>query len=132
MTGRWTFEREFTVLSYLPHMHVRGIAAEYVAHYPDGRTEPLLDVPRYDYNWQLNYEYPEPKTFPAGTRLEVKMRFDNSPENTANPNPETPIRFGLDTTLDEMALGWMYYSWTDKNVEATGPAFDESEAASSD
>lgn len=107
-----TFDRPFRVLSYLPHMHYRGVAAEYKAFLPDGSVETLLDVPRYDYNWQLYYEYPKPRLFPAGTRVEVKMWFDNSEQNESNPNPEKATRFGLATT-DEMALGWMYYTFED-------------------
>ena len=105
------FDRDFTVLDYLPHMHVRGVMAKYRAFFPDGHQENLLDVPNYDYNWQLSYDYPEPRSFPAGTTIEVMMEFDNSADNEVNPNPETAIRFGLDTTMDEMALGWMSYSY---------------------
>ncbi len=108
-----TFDRPFRVLSYLPHMHVRGVAAEYKAYLPNGSVETLLDVPRYDYNWQLYYEYPSPRLFPAGTRVEVKMTFDNSENNPSNPDPKKPIRFGAATT-DEMALGWMYYTFEDQ------------------
>jgi hypothetical protein len=113
--GKWvvgmaqTFERPITILNYLPHMHLRGAAAEYTAFYPDGRSEVLLSVPRYDYNWQLAYEYPVPRTLPAGTRIEVKMVFDNSTNNLSNPDPAKAIRFGLETTA-EMALGWMYWA----------------------
>ncbi len=103
-----TFERPIEVLSYLPHMHLRGAAAEYRAVFPDGSVEQLLSVPRYDYNWQLNYEYPEPRTFPAGTRVEVDIVFDNSARNEDNPDPTATVRFGAKTT-DEMALGWMMF-----------------------
>lgn len=113
-----TFERPFTVLNYLPHMHLRGTAAEYRAYFPDGREETLLNVPRYDYNWQLYYEYPEPRQFPAGTRIEVKLKFDNSQENESNPDPSEAVRFGLETT-DEMAFGWMYYSYSDQEAIPT-------------
>jgi hypothetical protein len=99
-------------------MHVRGKSAKYEAFYPDGTSEVLLEVPKYDYNWQLAYEYPEPKLMPAGTRIEVEMVYDNTATNTANPNPGEPISFGLDTTLDEMAFGWMYYSY--ENARVTG------------
>ena len=114
-----TFERPIRVLNMLPHMHLRGVAAEYTAFYPDGTSEKLLDVPRYDYNWQLYYEYPEPRSFPAGTRIEVRLTYDNSAENLSNPDPSKPTGFGLETT-DEMAFGWMYY------------AYDEGTAAASD
>jgi hypothetical protein len=110
-----TFDRPFEVLNFLPHMHLRGSAAKYTATYPDGRSEVVLDVPRYDYAWQLYYEYPEPKQFPAGTTIAVEMTFDNSPDNENNPDPTKDIRFGPSTT-DEMALGWMAYSWTDRET----------------
>jgi hypothetical protein len=99
-------------------MHLRGVAAKYTAFFPDGTSEVLLDVPRYDYNWQLYYEYPEPREFPAGTRVQVDMTFDNSPENPSNPDPNKTVRFGGSTT-DEMALGWMYYSWADEAGDAS-------------
>jgi hypothetical protein len=89
-----------------------------MAFYPDGTNELLLDVPSFDYNWQLYYEYPEPKLLPAGTRVECEMVYDNSANNPSNPSPEKPIKFGLDTTLDEMAFGWMYYSY--ENARVTG------------
>lgn len=115
-----TFDRPFSVLSLLPHMHVRGVAATFEAFYPDGRQEVLLDVPEYDYNWQVDYQYPEPRHFPAGTRIEVTMTFDNSTENESNPDPNKAISFGL-LTQDEMALGFMQWSWDDEEMPgATG------------
>lgn len=112
------FDRPFTIHSYLPHMHFRGAGAEYTAFLPDGSVEKLLDVPSYDYNWQLNYRYEDMRTFPAGTRVEVRMRFDNSDANEANPDSQRPIRFGLPTT-EEMALGWMTYTWEDDGEAAS-------------
>lgn len=113
-----TFDKSFTIHSYLPHMHFRGAGATYTAYLPDGRVEQLLDVPRYDYNWQLNYRYDDLRTFPAGTRIDVQMIFDNSLNNEANPDPTKTIRFGLPTT-DEMALGWMTYTWEETSEAAT-------------
>lgn len=112
------FEKPFTIHSYLPHMHLRGTAAEYVAYLPDGTVQRLLDVPEYDYNWQLDYRYEDLRTFPAGTRIEVRMTFDNSTGNASNPDPTKPISFGLETT-DEMALGWMTYTWEDESQTST-------------
>lgn len=113
-----TFDKDFKILNYLPHMHLRGVAAKYTAYLPDGSEEVLLDVPRYDYNWQLYYEYEEPREFPAGTRIKVDMTFDNSKENPSNPDPTRAVRFGGSTT-DEMALGWMYYSWSKDAKKST-------------
>src|SRR5262249_27870266 len=50
---------------------VRGRDMTYVAHYPDGRSETLLSVPKYDFNWQITYELAQPKLLPKDTRLEV-------------------------------------------------------------
>ena len=115
-----TFKEPTTILSYLPHMHFRGTAAEYVAFYPDGTREMLLKVNEYDYNWQTIYRYNEPKLVPAGTRVEVRMWYDNSPEKalTAHINPERAVAFGLPTT-DEMMNGWIGYANTEpKDFEA--------------
>ena len=74
-----TFEDDTTILSLHPHMHLRGKDARYIAHYPDGTTEQLLYVPEFDFNWQLDYTYAEPKKVPAGTRVEFTAHYDNSP-----------------------------------------------------
>ena len=47
--------------SLTPHMHVRGKDMTYTAFYPDGTSEVLLRVPRYDFNWQITYELAKPK-----------------------------------------------------------------------
>lgn len=115
-----TLDRPIRIFELMPHMHLRGSKAIYTAYYPDGKVEKLLDVPRYDFNWQTAYEYKEPKVLPKGTRLEVRMTFDNSTNNPANPDPTKAIRFGGPTT-DEMALGWLTYAYADE-TPATSPA----------
>ena len=105
-----TFERDSLLLGYTPHMHVRGKYAKYVATYPDGTQETLLEVPRYDFNWQTHYEYPTPgKKIPAGTKIELTMSWDNSAENPSNPDATKEVRYGGPTT-DEMMFGFISYS----------------------
>ncbi len=108
------FEHDTTLYSLLPHMHLRGKYASYTAFYPDGTEELLLEVPRYDWNWQTNYEYREPKFLPAGTRVEVVMTFTNTEERNAATALELdttrPVRFGGPTT-DEMMLGFLDYAY---------------------
>jgi len=95
-----------TVLTAMtPHMHVRGKDMTYIAHYPDGREETLLSVPKYDFNWQITYELAEPKVLPKGTRLEVIAHFDNSANNKFNPDPAQAVRWG-DQTWEEMMIGF--------------------------
>ena len=100
---------------------LRGKAAFYQAVYPDGRRESLLDVPAYDFNWQTNYVLKEPKMLPAGTRIEVKMVYDNSAENAERVgfNPAREVRNGGPTT-DEMAIGFIDYCLTEPIDTASG------------
>jgi peroxiredoxin/mono/diheme cytochrome c family protein len=88
-----------------PHMHLRGKSFRYEAHYPDGTSEILLDVPRYDFNWQITYELAEPKRLPKGTKLACTAHFDNSENNPANPDPTDTVKFGPQT-WHEMMIGW--------------------------
>src|SRR5215204_3546729 len=69
------------ITSFTPHMHVRGKDMTYIATYPDGRTEVLLSVPKWDFNWQITYQLKEAKRMPKGTKIEVIAHFDNSPQN---------------------------------------------------
>jgi hypothetical protein len=68
----------------------------------------MLDVPRYDFNWQLLYRFSEPLTLPAGTIIQAKGWFDNSTGNPANPDPNKTVRWGPQT-YDEMMLGYIEY-----------------------
>ncbi len=95
------------VLSFLPHMHLRGKAARYDVLTADGK-ETLLDIPRYDFNWQLLYRLAEPRTLKQGDTIRFTAWFDNSDKNPANPDPTKTIRWGPQTE-DEMHLGYVEY-----------------------
>lgn len=101
----YRFRRDSIVTALFPHMHLRGKAFRYEAEYPDGTREILLDIPRYDFNWQNAYVFREPKRFPAGTRLKCFAKFDNSSENLSNPAPDQPVRWG-EQTWEEMMIGY--------------------------
>src|SRR5262245_60858756 len=49
--GCYTFDKDVDLLSYFPHMHVRGKDMEFKAIYPDGRSEILFRTPSYDFQW---------------------------------------------------------------------------------
>jgi hypothetical protein len=101
----YVFQEDRLLLTLTPHMHLRGKSFRYEAAYPDGKKEILLDVPRYDFNWQITYKLAEPKLLPKGTRLRCFATFDNSADNLNNPNPNANVRFG-EQTWDEMLIGW--------------------------
>jgi hypothetical protein len=108
----YTFTHDAQILSFLPHMHVRGKAFKYVAVGPDGKEEVLLDVPRYDFNWQTCYRLKEPKAVKKGTTIRAYARFDNSKDNPFNPDPGKDVRWGQQT-WEEMLVGYMDYVKTD-------------------
>ena len=99
-----TLGADMRIFDLQPHMHLRGKSFEFRAIYPDGTTETLLRVPKYDFNWQISYQMPKDKIFPKGTRIEAEAHFDNSANNPSNPDPSKEVRFGLQTT-DEMMAG---------------------------
>ncbi len=99
------FRHDELLISLMPHMHLRGKSFRYELEYPDGQREVLLDVPRYDFNWQLVYLLEKPKLIPAGSTLYCEAHYDNSARNLANPNPQERVRWG-DQTLEEMMIGW--------------------------
>jgi hypothetical protein len=97
--------RDTMLTAFTPHMHVRGKDMTYVAHYPDGTSETLLSVPKYDFNWQLTYQLAKPKVLPKGTDIEVIAHYDNSANNKFNPDPSKDVRWG-DQTWEEMMIGF--------------------------
>ena len=114
--GRHRFLKDTMLLSLMPHMHLRGKSFKFEAQYPDGTKEVLLDVPQYDFNWQLRYYLSEPKLMPKNTRLECTAHFDNSAENLANPDPTATVSFG-EQTWEEMMFG--FYTAIDPKEDRT-------------
>jgi peroxiredoxin len=106
----YTFRDDALILSFMPHMHLRGASAKYVATYPDGRTQTLLSVPDYDFGWQSVYRFAEPVRVPKGTKLAWISTWDNSPDNPRNPDATKEVRWGFQT-WDEMHNGWMELVW---------------------
>lgn len=107
--SRKKFRRDTLLLSMLPHMHVRGKSFRYELEYPDGQREILLDVPRYDFNWQLWYSLAEPKLIPKGSKIYCTALFDNSANNPFNPDPTAEITWG-EQTWEEMMFGFMTFA----------------------
>jgi hypothetical protein len=110
--ARGTLPNDATLLSFFPHMHLRGKRFEYNilhrAQDPDARSdqemEPLLDV-HYHFHWQMSYRLAEPRLLKAGTELQAVAWYDNSRGNPHNPDPEAAVRWG-EQTYDEMMVGF--------------------------
>jgi hypothetical protein len=105
VTATQVIARDTMLTALTPHMHIRGKDMKYIAHYPDGTSETLLSVPKYDFNWQITYHLASPKLLPAGTKMEVIAHFDNSANNRSNPDPSKDVKWG-DQTWEEMMIGF--------------------------
>ncbi len=114
-----TFPRAGRLLSLRPHMHLRGDTFEFRAEYPDGRSEILLLVSAYDFNWQTTYRFVEPRPFPGGTRLRCTATYDNSDANPLNPDSTRDVSWGRETT-DEMMIGFVDYVELEQAGEEAG------------
>ncbi len=111
--ARQTVPTDVSLISFVPHTHVRGKAFKYEIVFPDKRRETVLDVPRYDFNWQLRYLLAKPIAVPKGSVIIATATYDNSEANKANPDPTKTVYWGQQTD-EEMMLGYMEY-------EVTGP-----------
>lgn len=101
----YTADEDIDIISLMPHMHLRGKDYKYIAHYPDGRQEILLSVPRYDFGWQVYYYPTKAIRVPKGTKIEAIAHYDNSTKNPVNPDPNKAVRFG-EQTWEEMMNGF--------------------------
>jgi mono/diheme cytochrome c family protein len=103
-----------TVYAVMPHMHLLGKTADVTATLPDGTRKKIVSVPRWDFNWQQTYAFKEPVQLPAGTRIDLVMRYDNSAANPRNPSdPPRAVTWGEQTT-DEMCLAFLVYTPNDE------------------
>jgi hypothetical protein len=107
--SRLEFLEDVTLYSVLPHTHLRGRSWQYTLTYPDGRSEIVLAVPKYDFNWQTEYQFETPLHVPKGAILKSVAIYDNSPANKSNPDPTQLVLQG-NQTWEEMQYTGLLYS----------------------
>jgi hypothetical protein len=115
----WTTDKDIQIISFMPHMHWRGVSMRVEAFYPDGKSEVLLNVPNYRFAWQTVYYLEKPKDIPKGTKLSVEAIFDNSANNRYNPDPAQAVRAG-EPTYDEMMASFIDYTVADQGLRGDG------------
>ncbi len=114
-TARYKLPRPVTMVGVVPHMHLLGKSMKVTAALPSGKKVTLIDVARWDYNWQDEYYYEKPFKLPADTVLEVEAIYDNSEDNPSNPSsPPQRVTWG-DETTDEMLF--CFFLLTSDKVE---------------
>jgi hypothetical protein len=111
-------KEDITLYAFAPHMHLRGKDIKYTLIWPDGRKQVLLNVPKFDFNWQLHYELKEPMKIPAGSKLHAVAHYDNSIKNRYNPAPDKEV-FWSEQSWDEMFIPWFEYTVDSKVLTKT-------------
>lgn len=115
IAGEVSIKEPITLYAFAPHMHLRGKDVKYTLIWPDGRQQVLLNVPKFDFNWQLHYELAEPLRIPAGSKLVAVAHYDNSIKNRYNPAPDKEV-YWSEQSWDEMFIPWFEYTVDSKNL----------------
>jgi len=120
LTGITPVTEDITLYAMSPHMHLRGKSLKWVVTYPDGREQTILNVPKFDFNWQINYELAEPLHIPAGSKIAGIGVYDNSLKNRWNPGPQLEV-FWSEQSWDEMYQPFTEYSVDSQDLTVMKP-----------
>jgi hypothetical protein len=111
-----TFPADAIIYTLYPHAHYRGRMVELKAIMPDGKEKMLISLPKYDFNWQRDYDPVEPIHIKKGTKLVATWIYDNSAANHANPDPKINVTWG-EQSHEEMMYFRVNYRWVDETVD---------------
>jgi hypothetical protein len=120
LTGITPVTEDITLYAMSPHMHLRGKSLKWVITYPDGREQTILNVPKFDFNWQINYELEEPLHIPAGSKISGIGVYDNSLKNKWNPAPHLEV-YWSEQSWDEMYQPFTEYSVNSQDLTKIVP-----------
>lgn len=108
-TQRMTIPIDATAFAVMPHMHLIGKSTKIILRMPNNDTIPIINIPHWDFHWQMAYTFKTLQKVPKGSILESTVIYDNTSENPHNPSsPPKEVRVGEGTT-DEMMLTYFYY-----------------------
>ena len=100
-----TFLEDVEMTWLMPHMHLRGKDMTYTLTYPTGESQIILNVPHYNFEWQLGYDLEKPLMVPKGSKFHADAHYDNSVNNPFNPDPTQDV-YGGEQTFEEMMVPW--------------------------
>jgi hypothetical protein len=127
LRSAYVVDQDINIVSLFPHMHLRGKDMKMSVSYPGGREETILDVPAYNFDWQLFYYPKKNLTLPKGTRIDLVAHFDNSSANPRNPDPNKTVTFGEASTA-EMMFGMFEFTAVNGVSPAPGTIASRMEA----
>ncbi len=101
---------DMSFISLSPHMHLIGRTYKIWFETIEGDSFPLIDIPNWDFHWQMYYMFPYVQKIPEGARIYAEALYDNTPNNPYNPNnPPITVKQGPYTT-DEMLMTFMAFT----------------------
>ncbi len=118
------FPKDAILYGITPHAHRRGGSTQVSILYPNGKTEMLLALPRYDFNWQYEYFLKTPLKVPAGSKIVAKWTYDNSARNPGNADHNKTVYWG-EQTSEEMMATYLHYRWVDETVKHQTPEYEK-------
>lgn len=124
VTSCFVLPKDVQAVAYTAHMHFRGKSMKTEAIYPDGHTEVIFNVPKYDFRWQETYFLEKQYILPKGTKLFTTAYFDNSPNNSLNPDPLQTVRWGEPSNEEMMGFWLAYADVTPAPVKTESPKTD--------
>ncbi len=86
------------LVALLPHAHRLARRVTVTTTAPGESARRVLEIPRWDFDWQTDYNLRPELTLPAGTKLAVEFSYDNPSSR--------PVSYGPNTS-DEMAELWV-------------------------
>ena len=107
VTDEFKLPIDVDLMGIYPHAHYLGKDILATAELPDGTKQTLIHIKRWDLSWQAVYRYAEPVALPKNTTITMRYSYDNSEENTANPNHPPARVLGGNRSSDEMAHLWL-------------------------
>jgi len=107
VTDEFKLPIDVDLMGIYPHAHYIGKDILATAELPDGTKQTLIHIKRWDLSWQAVYRYAEPVALPKNTTITMRYSYDNSEENTTNPNHPPARVLGGNRSSDEMAHLWL-------------------------
>ena len=104
----WPVNDDCLVTALCPHGHMLTVSQTLTLIDPDGKEKTLIQVPNYDFNWQMGYEFKQPIAVKKGSKIRVTSLLDNTDANTKNPNKPPRAVFIGEGTNDEMVYPGVY------------------------
>lgn len=117
-----TFPHDALLYSVFPHAHYRGESVAVSLQRPGQGEELILALPKYDFNWQRGYEFAQPLSVPAGSRIISRYQYDNSANNRSNPDANIKVTWG-EQSQEEMQYTSLHFRWVDETVSAPKPNY---------